>query len=49
MVFYIKTKSGQYSKNIKLKTNIALNYKNKKFIYKDKLFNCKNKIKIKIK
>ena len=45
MVFHAQTKRGQYTENMKCKTNVALNHQNEILDRKDKLYDCKDELK----
>ena len=44
VVFYVRTKSRQYTENMKCEINVALNHKNEIIDRKDKLHNCKDEL-----
>ena len=44
-MFHIRTKSGQYTENMKYETNVALNYKNEILNRKDELYDRRDDLK----
>ena len=45
MAFHVRTKSGQYTENMKCETNVALNHKNEILDRKDELYDRRDELK----